>query len=196
MRRILGTFRHRWKSGLWFGSPLFLMSLLCTSVEVGQAAKSKPILPTEGKTVSCAWVVEAYFYIFCLFCRLTLFATIPPSVYCFEKNALILIVCASAQLSLELHLGWNEIISINRTCIISPLCQIERLSQGCYFWSCSPQEGTFSALMGFCYCWSPSVWQSASRVENCLESKLKYNKSLTICCSTFQCGVYFERGGV
>lgn len=66
-------------------------------------------------------------------------------------------------------------------------------SQDYYFWPCSPQEGTFSALMGFCYCWLPSVWRWASRVENCLESCMKYNTAQAICCSTFQHDVYFEK---
>lgn len=46
--------------------------------------------------------------------------------------------------------------------------------------------------MGFCYCWLPSVWHRASRVENCLESCMKYNRAQAICCSTFQRDVYFE----
>lgn len=65
-------------------------------------------------------------------------------------------------------------------------------SQDYYFWPCSPQEGTFSALMGFCYCWLPSVWHRASGVKNCLESCMKYNRARAICCSTFQRDVYFE----
>lgn len=68
-------------------------------------------------------------------------------------------------------------------------------SQDYYFWPCSPQEGTFSALMGFCYCWLPSVWHCASRTENCLESCMKYNRARAICCSTFQHDVYFEKKG-
>lgn len=49
--------------------------------------------------------------------------------------------------------------------------------------------------MGFCYCWSPSVWQRASGVENCLESCMKYNNASAICWSTFLGNVYFEREG-
>lgn len=70
------------------------------------------------------------------------------------------------------------------------------MSQDDYFWPGSPQEGTFSALMGFCYCWLPSVWHSARPgVGNCLESCMKYNRTPAICWGTFLHNVYFEERG-